>query len=114
MLSHTLSCSSEHLPAFARLGFDRISIGRFINHSQKYFKLAGYSQAEIPNSQSESLHRFIFNQRIAQGFAAFDKFLRHDAAEVADAADIGGALGHGNGAARIKHIESVAALSTCS
>ena len=40
-----------------------------------------------------------FNQRETEFLAAFDVFLRHGAAQCADAADVGGAFGNGDGAA---------------
>ncbi len=46
----------------------------------------------------------------AQARAAVQVAAGHGAREVADAADVGGALGHGNGAARIQQVEAVRGL----
>ena len=52
--------------------------------------------------------------REAEPGAAVEVALRHAARQVADAADVGGALGHADGAARVEQVEAVAAFSTCS
>src|SRR5690606_11071056 len=49
-------------------------------------------------------------QRKAQALAAVVIALRHGARQGADAADVGGALGHGNGAARVQQVEGVGGL----